>query len=79
MKFFTEKQFQKFLEECARRIEEANKEGFETGYDKGYEIGQKDGYSKGLHEGLTHDKKGVILNASGIYAFENEATKVVNS
>ncbi|PAD70552.1 hypothetical protein CHH83_01755 [Bacillus sp. 7586-K] len=65
MKIFTEKQYQKLLDEFARKLDEANREGFESGYNKG------------LHEGLTTDKKGILLNSNGIYTFDDNVSKCV--
>lgn len=65
MKIFTNKQYQKLLDDFSQKIEEANKEGFDTGYNKG------------LHLGLTTDKKGVLLNSNGIYTFDDNEMKPV--
>lgn len=65
MKIFTEKQYQKLLDDFARKLDEANKEGFETGYNKG------------LHDGLASDKKGVVFNSNGMYVFDDNVSKCV--
>lgn len=71
MKFFTQKQFDKYT---ADLIESNYNEGKEDGYQKGY----KEGYVKGNTAGLIADKSGVLMNESGLFVFENAAVKLAS-
>jgi hypothetical protein len=63
MKIFTDSQFEKLTQKIKY-------DSFQEGYRKG----NKDGYNAGLHVGLTTDKKGVHINSSGIYSFNDNKT-----
>ncbi len=66
MRFFTEKQYKKLIEDTVT-----------TSYAQGFENGTESGYNEGLHEGLTKDKKGVFINYNGCYIFKDAVFKSV--